>query len=274
MRKLFWILLLANMALFVVVQLGWLGAEQVPQPQPVLHADMIRLLDAPQTVPPAPVLPASVPVKAAVMAVPAVRIPVVVSSPVQAPAAASSPLPASVAASSQVTAPVIAPSPVGNQSNELSCLEWGEFTGQDLIRARAALAALQLGDKLNQYQVEHDIGYWVYIPPLPNKAAVNRKIGELKDRGIKEYFVVQDAGRWRNAISLGVFKTQEAAQLFLNDLRTKDVRTARVGQRTSKFNVTIFRLNEVGIMTEVKLSALQKDFAGSEMKRVPCTLTR
>lgn len=252
MKKSFWILLLANVVLFVVMQQGWLGgSEQLSQAQPALHEDMIRLIEAPPTVPPTPVLPASAPVKAPVIAPVPVKTPMVASAPVHAPIAASS--------------------PAGDQSSELACLEWGEFSGQDLTRAAAALSALQLGDRLSQFQVEHDIGYWAYIPPLRNKAAVNAKIGELKARGIKEYFVVQDASQWRNAISLGVFKTREAAQLFLNDLRAKDVRSARVGQRASKFNVTLFRLNGISIMTEVKLATIQKDFAGSELKRVPCT---
>lgn len=236
MRKLFWILLLANVALFAAMQRGWLGlGEQPSQAQPALHEDMIRLLDTQQSAP-AAALPAPVP--------------------------ASAP----VAASSVAVATA--------KSNTLACLEWGEFSGSDLARATAALTALQLGDKLSQYQVEHDTGYWVYFPPLKNKAAVNRKIGELKARGIKEYFVVQNAGNLQNAISLGVFKTPEAAQNFLDDLRTKGVHTAQVGERASKFEVTVFRLNGVGIMTEVKMAALQKDFAGSELKRVPCALTR
>jgi hypothetical protein len=259
MRKLFWILLLANVALFVVMQQGWLsgGGEQA---QPALHEELIRLVDAPQTAPPAQSLPASAPAMA----------PVVASAPRPVSVAASPPAKAPVAASPAIV-PEMASSPAKDQSKALACLEWGEFTGLDLARATAALSALQLGDKLKQYQVERDIGYWVYIPPLRNKTAVNRKIGELKARGIREFFVVQDAGRWRNAISLGVFRTQEAAQHFLDDLRTKDVHTARVGQRTSKFKVTIFRLNGIGIMTEVKLNSIQKDFAGSELKHIPCT---
>jgi len=279
MKKIFWILLLANVVLFVVMQLEWLGgSEQASQAQPALHGDMIRLVEAPPVAPPAPAVPDPVPAKAPVIAPVPVKTPVVASAPVHAPIAASSPVSVKEAASAPATAPTMAPalasSPAGEQSSELACLEWGEFSGQDLTRAKTALSALQLGDRLNQYQFEHDIGYWVYIPPLPNKAAVNRKIGELKARGVKEFFVVQDAGQWRNAISLGVFKTREAAQKFLDDLRAKGVRTARFGQRSSKFNVTIFRLNGINIMTEVKLAAIQKEFAGSELKRVPCTLTR
>ena len=254
MRKLFWILLLGNLAVFAVMQWGWMvWGEQEPQAQPALHGEMIRLLDALQSSP-AKVLPA--PVHAAT--------PVSAPEQVAAPPVPSSRLHLSMSISAQSE----------GSYNKLACLEWGDFSGPDLTRAAAALSGMQLGDKLSQRQVERDIGYWVYIPPLKNRAAVNRKVGELKALGVTEYFIVQSAGRWRNAISLGVFKTREAAQNFLNLLRTKGVHTAKVGERASKLKATIFRLNRIDAAAEVKLTALQKDFAGSELKNVPCTLTR
>jgi len=154
------------------------------------------------------------------------------------------------------------------------CLEWGDFSGADLTRAANALSALELGDKLSQRQIEYNKGYWVFIPPLKNKAAVDQKISQLKARGVNEYFVVQDEGALRNAISLGIFKTQEAAQNYHKALRAKDVRTAQVGERASKLKTTVFMLNGVDPMTEDKLIAAKKDFAGSELKKIPCALTR
>ena len=151
------------------------------------------------------------------------------------------------------------------------CLEWGDFSGADLTRATAALSALQLGDRLSQYQVEHAIGYWVYIPPLKNKAAVTQKIAQLKERGVEEYFVVSDAGPWLNAISLGVFKTQEAAQNFLDDLQqTRDIRTAQIGERASKFKTTVFVLNGPDAAIMAELTRMQQGFPGSTLKNVPC----
>lgn len=255
MRKLFWILLLGNVVLFAVMQRGWLGwGEQVPQAQPALHGEMIRLLDASQS---APAKPSPAPVHAATP----------VSAPVQVTAS-----PALSSSTLQLSLSMTAPA--ADSSNMPTCLEWGDFSGPDLARAEAALSVLQLGDKLSQRQIERDIGYWVYIPPLKNKAAVNRKVAELKALGVSEYFIVQSAGHWRNAISLGVFKTREAAQNFLNHLRTKGVHSAKVGERASKLKSTIFSLNRTDAATEAKLTALQKDFAGSELKNVPCALTR
>lgn len=163
-----------------------------------------------------------------------------------------------------------APGPATPASDPADCMEWSEFTGADLVRATAGLAALKLGDKLSQRQVEHSIGYWVYIPPLKDKAAVSQKVSQLKARSINDYFVVTEAGKWQNAISLGVFKTPEAAQTYLEGLFAKDVRTAQVGERTSKFKTTIFVLNGLDAATEGRLAAMQKDFPGSELKSASC----
>lgn len=234
MRKLFWLMLLANVFLFAAMQRGWFGwGEQVSLARPALHENKIRMLDIPRGT----------------------------------PAARSSkpdPVEDSLAASS----------PAATKPAKLACLEWGGFSGLGLTRVLAALPDLRLENKITQHQVEHDIGHWVYMPPLKNKAAVNRKIRELKALGINEYFVVKSSDRWRNAISLGVFQTQEAAQHFFDQLRTKGVRTAKVGKRASKFTVTQFRFSEVGVLAEAKLTTMQKDFPGSELKRVPCALTR
>jgi hypothetical protein len=253
MRKLFWILLLANVLLFAGTQRGWLRfGEQEPQAQPALNPEEIRLLDASKILP-------SKAVSAPVHLTPAA------SAPVQVAAAPAPP------SSLQMTLNMSAPVPGSHDTP--ACLEWGDFSGTDLTRAAAALSALQLGDKLSQRQIERDIGYWVYIPPLRNKAAVNRKVAELKALGVTEYFVVQVPGRWHNAISLGVFKSPEAAQNFLHYLRTKGVHTAKAGERSSKLKTTIFRLNRIDAPTVAKLTAMQKDFAGSELKNVPCTIS-
>lgn len=233
MKILVWILLLGNVIFFAVMQWGGalFGDGQAVQAQPALHEEKMRLLDVPHSAP-----------------VPAL--------PVSAVAVAS--------------ASASAPAPAPTNPNNAACMEWGEFSGADLTRAGNVLANLQLGDKLSQRQIEHTLGYWVYIAPLKDKAAVNQKVAQLKGRGIAEYFVVQEAGQWFNAISLGVFKTQDAAQKFTESLRAKDVRSAQIGERTGKFKVTVFVLNGLDAATGSKLTALQKDFAGSELKSVSC----
>ncbi len=247
MKNLFWILLLGNVILFAVMQRGGLGwGEQELQAQPELRGDMIHLIPALQSAPaktaqsaPAKAVPAPMPVPASVQV-----------------AMTSAPAPASTLPSSN--------------PNTLVCLEWGDFSGAELKRVTAALSALPLADKLSQRKIERDTGYWVYFSPFRNKAAVKQKIAELKALGISEYFVVQTPGPLLNSISLGVFRTREAAQNFLEQMRAKGVRTAKIGEHASKLKATLVMLNGVDVETEAKLTALQKDFAGTELNKVAC----
>jgi hypothetical protein len=179
--------------------------------------------------------------------------------------------PVSAAAAS---APLAMPVPVAaeNAPPRISnCAEWGEFSGEDLARSQQALAALNLGDKLTQRGVEQNHGFWVYIPPLKRRADVERKIAQLKERGVKDYFVVQERGKWLNAISLGVFKTKEAAQKYQALLLAKDVRSARLGERMSKLKFTVFVMKGLDAETADKLNALQKGFPDSELKIMACS---
>lgn len=150
------------------------------------------------------------------------------------------------------------------------CLEWGEFSGRGLSDAQTELAALKLGEKLSQSVVEHVGGFWVFIPPLKTHADVQRKIGQLKKLGVEDYFVVQEEGAWLNTISLGVFRTEEAAQKFLEVLRGKGVRSAKVGERMSKLKFTVFVVKDVDALTAEKIRALQKGFPDSELKSADC----
>lgn len=244
------LLLLANLLLF-----GWMrwGAaltvdRDAATAQAALNPDKIKLL-GPQ--------PASAVAASAPLAASSVGMSLTLS---QLPT-----LPASAA----VAAP--APSALPHElPKESSCAEWGEFSGSDLERAQQGLAALKLGERLAQHSVEHNHGYWVYIPPMRKRAEVERKVAQLKERGVTDYFVVQEKGKWLNAISLGVFRNKEAAQKYLAELRTKDVRTAKVGERMSKLRYTVFALKGLDAATADKLKALQKGFPDSELKLSTC----
>ena len=151
-----------------------------------------------------------------------------------------------------------------------ACMEWGDFSGNDLARATSALSALKLGNNLTQRQMEHVSGYWVYIPPLKDSAEAEKKVSQLKALGVKEYFVVQEDGKWRNAISLGLFKTEDAARNFLNSIKSKGVRSALAGERMGKRMLTVFVLKDPDAGVMAKMAALQKNFPESELTAAAC----
>jgi hypothetical protein len=113
-------------------------------------------------------------------------------------------------------------------------------------------------------------GYWVHVPPLKTKAEVDRKARELRDLGVTEFFVVQDAGQWRNAISLGIFRTDEAAQTFLAKLKQQGVRSAIAARRENFLKQVAFYVREPDEATVARVTALQQEFPGSEVKAGPC----
>ncbi|HEY0665695.1 MAG TPA: SPOR domain-containing protein [Gallionella sp.] len=155
---------------------------------------------------------------------------------------------------------------------EALCMEWGEFAGSELERAKKAIAGL--AEKPVLRETEYENSYWVYMPPLKDRRAVIRKVREIKKLGIKEYFVVGSSDKWANAISLGVFKTQEAAEKHLKQLQTRGIRTAIVGERGGKLKTTTFVLNAVNPATKTNLQRIQKEFPDSELVNSTCALTK
>jgi hypothetical protein len=151
-----------------------------------------------------------------------------------------------------------------------ACLEWGTFAGPAVARAETALAQLPLAAGQLDRVVTDAGGYWVYMPPLKTKPEVDKKVGELKALGVSEFFVVQDTGQWRNAISLGIFKSDEAAQAFLSKLREQGVRSAIAARRENFLKQVAFYVREPSEATVARVTALQRDFAGSEVRAGPC----
>lgn len=151
-----------------------------------------------------------------------------------------------------------------------ACAEWGAFAGPDVARADAALATLGLPAQAVQRRVSDVDGYWAHMPPQKNKADVERKVGELKALGITEFFVVAEAGQWRNAISLGLFKSEAAAEAELERLRERGVRSAIVTRREKFLRQVVFFVREPDAATIARLTELNRDFTATEIKAGSC----
>jgi len=147
-----------------------------------------------------------------------------------------------------------------------ACIEWGALQGSDTARALAALEPLGLGAKLTQRKQEELAAYWVYVPPLASRQSAAQKAAELKRLGVEEYFVVPDDPKWRNAISLGVFKTEDAAKARLDVLRAKGVKSATSGAREMQLTKTYFQVHEANATVTAKLNELKQGFAGTEVR--------
>jgi len=149
------------------------------------------------------------------------------------------------------------------------CMEWGSFTLADAPRAEKALEPLTLGPRLAQRRTEELAGWWVFIPPQASRQAAQKKAAELKALGVDDYFIVQEDGELRWALSLGVFRSEEAAQARLAALRTQGVRSARIGRRETLVPKVWLQVKSVDPALEAKLKDIALQIEGSELKTCP-----
>ena len=136
--------------------------------------------------------------------------------------------------------PEIAPEPpqpeVVNKSAtvEPACFAWASLSVAEADQLNALLERKFTEFKLTRQIVAGEAnGWWVFIPPLPGKAEVDKKAGEIRQLGITDYFVILE-GPNRFAISLGVYSSEKGGQERLAEVKEKGVRSARLAPRPSK----------------------------------------
>lgn len=147
-----------------------------------------------------------------------------------------------------------------------ACMELGSFNLADTARADAQLAALALGTKLSQHRIEESANWWVFMPPQAGREGAQKKVGEPKRLGVEEFFILQDDPKFQFAISLGVFRSEDAARNRLEQLRARGVRTAQVGQRATSVQRVVYVIRSVDEATNARLTEMKAGFPGIELK--------
>lgn len=174
------------------------------------------------------------------------------------------------------TAPAAAAKPAAEAAaaaaaaaGKTACIELGAIQSADAARAGEALAPLALGPRLSQRQADESASWWVYISPRGSRQDAQKKAAELKALGIDEYFILQDEGPLRYALSLGVFKTEAAATSRLEALRAKGVKTAQIGARETTLQKIYFQVRPADDALVAKVREIAQSFTGSEVRECP-----
>jgi hypothetical protein len=171
-----------------------------------------------------------------------------------------------VMAAAPAAEPALPPAP----PERLKCIEWGAFAPGDSARAESALAPLDLGERLSHRRTEETAAWWVFIPPTSGngnaRQAALRKAGELKKLGVRDYFIVQEEGPNRWSLSLGVFRSEEAAQARLAALNDLGIRSARVGPRETAVPKVWLQVKGVDPVLEARLRDIAQQQDGSELR--------
>ena len=168
------------------------------------------------------------------------------------------------AAAASAEAPAAEPKPVA----PLACLEIGSFVLADARRFEARLAPLELGDRQSRRNLPGTeiSSYIVHIPPQGTKEGADRKAAELRGLGITNYYVISDNSPLRYGVSLGVFKTEGAAQNQLAMLVKQGVRSARITPRMSGSRQLAFQFRDVAPGTRASLDKIRADFPSADVR--------
>ena len=146
-----------------------------------------------------------------------------------------------------------------------ACVEFSGIAGADIPRVREAFATLKLGDRLMERRVEEISRHWVYIPPARERRTAETRLAQLRSQNVTDMSIRPD-----NAISLGVFSSEEAAKRFLGTLEAKGVRGAEAGAFVKELRELGMLVREPDTETVARLALLQRDFATAQLRAVPC----
>ena len=99
------------------------------------------------------------------------------------------------------------------------CFSFGPIAdGTDLsgieawLQQQGGIAELRVGERRELSR------YWVYFPPLPSRRAAVERVGQMRERGIEDIYIIP-RGDMANAISLGVYSRQESLHRRVGELQ-------------------------------------------------------
>lgn len=158
------------------------------------------------------------------------------------------------------TAPDPAEVSTETPQSAIVCTEIGNFTLAESKRFEAQLAALSLADKSSRREIKEDGSYMVFIPPQADQNGADSKAAELRQLGITDFYVIQDNSDQRWGISLGIFRTEEAARARLAELNKKGIRSARLIRNKTPLNRIAFQLRQSDADTKASIDKIKAGF--------------
>jgi len=170
-----------------------------------------------------------------------------------------------------VTSPAMAAQNVENARRTVlaiagaPCVEFSGIAANDATRAREAFNTLQLGTRLSERRVEEITRFWVFIAATRDRKNAENTMANLRKQGVTDMSIRPD-----NAISLGVFSTEDAARRFMTSLEAKGVKGAEAGPFTREMRELVMLIREPDTETVARLTILQRDYPGAQLRAVTC----
>jgi hypothetical protein len=153
-------------------------------------------------------------------------------------------------------------------SEIVACTEVGNFSIAGAKRFEEMVAPLELGERQSRRNVtaEESVSSIVYIPPQGSKEGAEKKANELKQLGVTNYFIMSEESTMKWGISLGVFKSEAAAQRLLASLLKLGVHSARISPRGGSTNKLVYQFRKLDADTKAKLELIAAGFPAQEVR--------
>lgn len=178
---------------------------------------------------------------------------------------ASQATPAKVSEAASAPAPV--PEPVAAAPALIGCVEIGNLTAAEARRFETRIAALGPIKPVRQNVTSTEVAsYMVHIPPQATRAAADSKAEELKNLGVTNYYVIPDNTPMKWAISLGVFKSENAAKTLLTALNRQGVQGARISGRGTQVTRVNYRFHDIDPAMRDRLDRIAASFPGQRVR--------
>lgn len=146
----------------------------------------------------------------------------------------------------------------------LACLELSGFTLAEGKSFDEKLKPLALATRLTRTELAEVATNMVYLPSLGSKDAAEKKAVQLRKLGVTEFYVVQDQTPLRWGISLGVFKTPEAAKAHLANLAKKGLKEAKLAPRAVSAAKVNYRLQNLSTEEKQLVDQIKSSFANAQ----------
>jgi hypothetical protein len=146
-----------------------------------------------------------------------------------------------------------------------ACVEFSGVGPADAQRARDSFASLQLGARITERRIEDISRHWVFVPPARDRRTAEATVAHMRRQGVTELSIRPD-----NAISLGVFSTEEAARRVLQALQAKGVQGLEHGPFVRELRELVLLIREPDTEVVSRLALLQREFPDAQLRAVPC----
>lgn len=229
MKKLFFILVILNLAFWGLVRL-YETQDSIDWQAREMHADSMKVVTG--------------------------RLqptPVATPSPSLVLESVAEPTPVASAPDAQAQAP-----------SAQSCHQLVGVTPDLLAIARSRIKQAKL---TAQERTVGETRFWVYIPPLASVEAARKKAEELAGLGVDDFYPINNGSKWQNAVSLGVYSTREAGEKRLAALKASGVRSAQLRDKDDTPRPSTFTFESLSAPDLEALEKISKQLRGAHLQR-------